>query len=50
MTKIFSILTLAILVTAVPTSAQTGEVFFNLGVKSGLNFTNRSLPEVAFTS
>lgn len=50
MKKIFSILTLAILLTAVPASAQPGEDFFNLGVKAGMNFTNMSQPEDAFQS
>ena len=42
MKKIFSILTLALLIAAVPANAQPGKDFFNLGVKAGLNFSNMS--------
>ena len=42
MKKIFSILTLAFLIAAVPANAQPGKDFFNLGVKAGLNFSNMS--------
>ena len=42
MKKIFSILTLALLIAAVPANAQPGKDFFNLGVKAGLNVSNMS--------
>ena len=50
MKKIFSILTLALLIAAVPANAQPGKDFFNLGVKAGLNFSNMSDMDDAFES
>ena len=50
MKKIFSILTLALLIAAVPANAQPGKDFFNLGVKAGLNFSNMSGMDDAFES
>ena len=43
MKKIFSILTLALLIAAVPANAQPGKDFFNLGVKAGLNLGRTEL-------
>ena len=47
MKKIFSILALAMLLTAVPAHAQLDKGF-HLGVKAGLNFSNMSAPGDAF--